>query len=274
MLRIGQIEYANCTPLFFVLKECFPCSGYEFIPGVPSELNGLMVSGQIDVCPCSSIEYALHASKYRILPQLSISSDGPVASVLLFSRRPVEELHDHTILLSSESATSVNLLKILMAQRYGHSSCRYIVTSHTTPDALTNESPALLLIGDAALRASLKEYDGYVYDLGELWRDWTGLPFVFALWLCRHEVAETDVLKAVARQLIQAKEQVPSYVTEIVEKVGEADWMGRERVLAYWRNNISYQLDERNIAGLKLFYEKCCQIGLITNLPELAFTEP
>jgi chorismate dehydratase len=276
MLRIGQIEYANCTPLFYVLKKCFSCSGYEFIAGVPSELNSRLSSGQIDVCPCSSIEYALHASEYRILPQLSISSDGPVASVLLFSRRPVEELHNQTILLSSESATSVNMLKIMMTQRYGASSCRYVVTRQTTPNALTNEpsASALLLIGDAALRASLKEFDGYLYDLGELWRDWTGLPFVFALWICRYEVAETVELKTVARQLIQAKELVQLYGADIVEKVSEANWMGRERLQAYWRNNISYQLDERNIAGLKLFYEKCHQIGLITNIPELIFTEP
>jgi chorismate dehydratase len=182
MLRIGQIEYANCTPLFHVLKECFPCSGYEFIPGVPSELNSRLASGLIDVCPCSSIEYARQASKYRILPQLSISSDGPVASVLLFSRCTIEKLQGRTILLSSESATSVNLLRVLMKQRY-NSVCRYLVTHQTTPDTLYDDSPALLLIGDAALRASLRESDVYIYDLGALWHDWTGLPFVFALWL-------------------------------------------------------------------------------------------
>ncbi|HIJ96155.1 MAG TPA: menaquinone biosynthesis protein [Desulfuromonadales bacterium] len=271
MLRIGQIEYANCTPLFYVLRERFPCSGYEFVPGVPSDLNNRLALGQIDVCPCSSIEFARHASEYRILPQLSISCNGPVASVLLFSRCPIEELQGTTILLSSESATSVNLLKILMQQRYG-CKCRYLVTRRTTGDALDVDSPAILLIGDAALRASLRESDGYVYDLGALWHDWTGLPFVFALWLCRQEVAETKELKIVSRQLIQAKELVSSYSTEIAEKVNEADWMGRERLLLYWRDNISYQLDERNIVGLTLFYEKCHQIGLLPDVPELRFT--
>jgi chorismate dehydratase len=270
MLRIGQIEYANCTPLFHVLKERFPCPDYEFISGVPSELNRLLASGEIDVCPCSSIEYALHASDYCIIPQLSISSDGAVASVLLFSRCPIEALQGQTILLSSESATSVNLLKILMKQRYD-CSCRYVVTRQTAPDAL-EDAPALLLIGDAALRASLRESDEYVYDLGALWRDWTGLPFVFALWLCRQQVADSGVLKTLALQLIQAKELVPSYYQEIAEVVHEGVWMGRERLKNYWQNNISYQLDERNIAGLSLFYNKCHQIGLITNVPELQFT--
>ena len=270
MLRIGQIEYANCTPLFHVLKEQFSCSGYEFIPGVPAELNRRLADGEIDVCPCSSIEYALRSSQYRILPELSISCNGPVASVLLFSRYPIEALQGRTILLSSESATSVNLLKILMAQRYG-CSCSYSVTDQTITQALAG-SPALLLIGDAALRASMMESDLFVYDLGEMWHEWTGLPFVFALWLCRREVAETPELRTLAQQLIQAKELVPSCYAEIAEQVCEAGWMGRERLLAYWRDNISYQLDEQGIAGLTTFYEKCHQIGLIKNRPVLHFT--
>ena len=86
MLKIGQIDYANCTPLFHVLREQFPCSGYEFVAGVPAELNRLLLSGEIDVCPSSSIEYAYHPELYTILPQLSISSIGAVASVLLWVR--------------------------------------------------------------------------------------------------------------------------------------------------------------------------------------------
>ncbi|NTW70592.1 MAG: menaquinone biosynthesis protein, partial [Chlorobiaceae bacterium] len=188
MLRIGRIEYANCTPLFHVLQEQFPCPEYEFVAGVPAELNRMLLTGAIDVCPSSSIEYAYHPDRYTILPQLSISSIGAVASVLLFSKVPVEKLDGQKILLSSESATSVNLLKILLAQCFG-CSCSYEVA----PPGVTvtdGESSALLLIGDSALRASLEKSDLFVYDLGEIWYSWTGFPFVFALWLCRNEVAE------------------------------------------------------------------------------------
>ena len=118
MLRIGQIEYANCTPLFHVLREQFPGSGYEFVTGVPAELNRMLLAGEIDVCPSSSIEYAYHPDRYTILPHLSISSIGAVASVLLFSKVPVEELDGLKIRLSSESATSVNLLKILLVTAF------------------------------------------------------------------------------------------------------------------------------------------------------------
>jgi len=272
MLRIGLIEYANCTPIYHVIRQKFSCSGYEFVRGVPTELNSFLELGKIDVCPSSSIEYALHHDRYRILPDLSISSDGAVASVLLFSRVPIEELDDKEILLSSESATSVNLLKILMARRY-KCNCRYVTTSLPLSDALL-ESPALLLIGDSALRASLLAVPTpYVYDLGAIWHDWTGLPFVFALWLCRIDVAENSDLKELAGQLIQTRLLLPEYYPEIAENALESSWMGSDRLLKYWRDNICYVLGKRELAGLVAFYEKCSELGLIASVPDLHFID-
>jgi chorismate dehydratase len=271
MLRIGQIEYANCTPIYHVLREHFPCSAYKFVNGVPTELNRLLGLGDIDVCPSSSIEYALHHDQYRILPQLSISSDGAVASVLLFTRIPIEDLDGNTILLSSESATSVNLLKILMAQRY-NCCCRYAVTSLSLSDALL-DSPALLLIGDAALRASFSDSGLLMYDLGTLWRDWTGLPFVFALWLSRKDVAGRASLKELANKLIQARLLLPMHYSVIAGEAIETSWMGYDRLIKYWRDNILYDLDRRKITGLMTFFQKCSELGLINSVPDLCFID-
>jgi len=269
ILELGEIEYANCTPLFYVLRDQFPCSGYRFTTGVPAALNKMLLAGGIDVCPSSSIEYAYHPERYRILPQLSISSNGAVASVLLFSRQPVESLDGSKVLLSSESATSVNLLKILLAQRYG-CSCTYEVAP-AGASAADDDSFPLLLIGDSALRASLVKADLFVYDLGDLWHSWTGLPFVFALWLCRNEVAECAEIKDLSRQLIQAKELVPGCLGQVASCTEEVKWLGYDRLMAYWRDNISYQLGEREQAGLMLYYEKCAEIGLIKEVPALRF---
>lgn len=269
MLKIGQIEYANCTPLFHVLRERFPCSGYEFVSGVPAELNRMLLTGKIDVCPSSSIEYAYHPERYTILPQLSIASIGAVASVLLFSRVPVEKLGGQKIRLSSESATSVNLLKILLGQRFG-CSCSY-ETAPPGAAVVDDESSALLLIGDSALRTSLDDTGLFVYDLGEMWYTWTGYPFVFALWLCRNEVAHGLEIRSLARQLIQAKELVLANLERVATCSKEVSWMGKERLLLYWRDNISYQLDERAQAGLMLYYAKCFECGLIEKVPELTF---
>lgn len=271
MLRIGQIEYANCTPLFHVLREQFPDSGYEYVTGVPARLNMMLLAGEIDVCPSSSIEFAYHPERYSILPQLSISSVGAVASVLLFSKVPVEELDGQKIRLSSESATSVNLLKILLVQRF-NCLCTYEVAPPVAA-AADDDSSALLLIGDSALRASLEKTDLFVYDLGELWYSWTGLPFVFALWLCRNEIAGSVELTTLARQLIQAKERVPDQLEKIAAGAKEAGWLGRERLLAYWRDNISYQFDEREQAGLMLYFVKCFEVGLIAALPAVRFAK-
>lgn len=269
MLKIGQIEYANCFPLFHVLRENFPCSGYKFVVGFPTELNRMLLSGEIDVCPASSIEYAWHPDRYTILPQLSISSIGAVASVLLFSKVPVDMLNGRSILLSSESATSVNLLKILLHQRFD-CSCSY---TKALPDATSpyGDSSAILLIGDSALKASLEKSDTFVYDLGEMWHTWTGYPFVFALWLCRNEVAKRLELKNLARLLIDAKNLVPAFLDKIEMPATTVAWMGRDRLLSYWRDNISYQLDDRAQAGLMLYFSKCYEGGLIPSVPDLNF---
>ncbi|MEI6215247.1 MAG: menaquinone biosynthesis protein [Desulfuromonadales bacterium] len=273
MLRIGRIEYANCTPLYHQLMELFPCDGYDFIAGVPAELNRKLAAGTIDVCPSSSIEYALHPDDYLILPDISISSCGAVGSVLLFSRFPIEKLNGSNILLSSESATSVNLLKILMSQLYG-ASCSYTVTRNSfTEVSFDADNPALLLIGDAALRAALSGTDMYMYDLGTLWFDWTGLPFVFALWLCRRDAACNEDLKTLGRQLIASRESATRSYGRIADCSLESDWMGRERLLSYWRHNISYELAPPELYGLKLFYKKCHMSGLIASVPSLQFTE-
>ena len=271
MIRIGRIAYANCTPIFHALQEQDPCEEYCFAGGVPARLNDMLAAGEIDVCPSSSIEYARHSAQYLILPGLSIRSIGAVGSVLLFSRIPLEQLDGQAVLLSSESATSVNLLRILMKMRFG-CSCRFTV-SNLPLDKAMRQAPAMLLIGDAALRASLQESDLFVYDLGKLWHDWTGLPFVFALWLCCKSAAEQRPaeMSRLARQLVAAKKHVAGSIDVIAQNSPETLWMGKDRLVAYWRDNISYDLGQRHLEGLMLFYRYCSELGLLQDVPVLHF---
>jgi len=271
MLRIGRIEYANCTPVFHALNELYPSSTYQYVGGVPAYLNGLLASGDIDVCPSSSITFSTHAEQLLIVPDISISSRGPVLSVLLFSAIPIEELDGKTVLLSSESATSVNLLKILLKVRYG-CNCSYQVTNQVDAGDL-HGAAALLLIGDAALRASKISSNMFVYDLGALWYDWTGEPFVFALWLTtRMAFANNgDELVRLFHQLRHAKVYAKEHLERIVEMSPERNWMGSELLLEYWRKNICYDLTEHHLAGLKRYYRLAMETGLIANVPELVF---
>jgi chorismate dehydratase len=133
----------------------------------------------------------------------------------------------------------------------------------------------MLLIGDSALRATLLETDLFVYDLGELWHDWTGLPFVFALWFCGCQVAR-DRYAEVARlasYLIASKERACADLESIAHESAEVQWMGSARLVAYWRDNISYDLDKRHLDGLTLFYRYCTDLGLLPVEPTLRFLE-
>ncbi|HEX9024295.1 MAG TPA: menaquinone biosynthesis protein [Geobacteraceae bacterium] len=273
MLTIGRIDYANVTPIFHALREHFSCDGYRFTAGVPARLNSLLAAGEIDVCPSSSIEYALRAERYLIIPGLSISSIGAVASVLLFSHVPIEELDGCEIMLSAESATSVNLLRILMAKRFG-CACRYAVSNVAPAEAL-GSAPAMLLIGDAALRTSMAGTGLRVYDLGTLWHEWTGLPFVFALWFCTRTAARErrQEVRKLAEELVLAKQYAEREREHIARVSPEAAWMGFERLMAYWRENISYELGGGEQNGLRLFYRYAAELELIPTAPELCFFE-
>lgn len=273
MLRIGRIAYANCTPIFHALQERYPDGDYSYVEGVPARLNAQLAKGDIDVCPSSSIAYALNPERYLIIPDLSISSCGPVQSVLLFSAVPIGELDGREVLLTAESATSVNLLKILLKQRYG-CHCSFRVTNHALNAAL-REAPAVLLIGDTALRELQASSGVRVYDLGEQWYDWTGTPFVFALWLASRKAFDThtEELRCLAGQLRSAKAYALENLDRIADVSPDADWMGRERLLHYWRSNLSYDLGREHCQGLARFFRLAADMGLIEQAPELVFLE-
>lgn len=150
-LKIGRIPYANLFPIFYTLQRECDCSGYKFIEGVPSTLNRLLRSGEIDISPSSSIEYLRCESQYTLLEGHSISSKGPIGSILLLSKKPIEELEGKTILVSSQSETSVALLGIILRKFY-KIECPLRPTDEPL-DFVISKADAYLAIGDDALKA-------------------------------------------------------------------------------------------------------------------------
>jgi chorismate dehydratase len=221
-LRVGQIEYANCTPLFSALKKNFDCTDYRFVSGVPAVLNGMLSRGEIDLCPSSSFEYAKSPDMYYLLPGLSISSIGAVKSVLLFSRLPIEQLDHQAIGLTTESETSVNLLKIILKKGYGLTN--HFQRSTLVLDDALNTFGAFLLIGDAALKRGLEARGIYVYDLGALWYELTGLPFVFALWIVTRKAVEAGIgeVRLLGERLLKAKRLAYESYGEIAASSGRS----------------------------------------------------
>lgn len=272
MLRIGEISYLNCTPVFAMLRERFADPDYCFVPGVPAVLNHQLSGGEIDVCPSSSIEYARHPGSYLILPGISIAAIGDVKSVLLLSPQPLEALDGAEIALTGESATSVALLKILLTCRYSFTNRFRVATAEE--QLLTKVGGPLLLIGDSALRAAVTGGYRYVYDLGKLWFDYTGLPFVFALWLIRRSAVarEPAACRRLAERLIISRQLAVTYFAEIAAVSVQNDWTNREFLINYWQT-ISYDLDEKHLEGLKLYFKLAVQCGIIEHEPPLCLLD-
>ncbi len=270
MLRIGRIDYANCTPLFLQLEAQLPADTTAIVHGVPATLNARLATGEIDLCISSSIEFSRHANEYAILPGHCIGSDGPVKSVLLFTTRPVEELGGQQLLVTSESATSVILLQILLNKRWGLSGCSVASSSLLWQEAL-EQAPGLLLIGDRALLAALCPKAGYCYDLGQEWKSLTGLPFVYALWLVNRR--STQGKEAALQQFISlldsARDRIAPDAELLARQAPEADWYGLQPLADYWRSAITYKLDQDHLEGLAMFYHHAAELKLI-----LAATKP
>jgi chorismate dehydratase len=265
--RIGQIDYLNCVPIFneFRRRHETDC---EFVRGVPAELNRLLAAGEIDVSPSSSFEYGRCAERYLLLPELSISSISAVKSVLLFTRRPLPELAGAPIAITSASATSVALLAILL-RRCFDMVCPLVISSAGSL-AQANEE-ALLLIGDAALAEVAKADDWHVYDLGELWWEFSGFPFVFALWIVRRSAYERDPqgISRLGRWFREAKEDAYASYGRLANQY-EGKGLKASALLDYWQT-ISYDLTDDHIRGVQLFFRLAAEDGLIGQSPHLEF---
>lgn len=269
-LRVGHIAYANCVPFFHYLRQC-GFSG-EIRSGVPAELNALLAAGEIDLSPSSSFEYGRNAKEYFLLPGHSISSCGPVQSVLLFSALPLAELGSAPIDLTHESATSINLLKILLAEflQIDPRVCRLAVQP---AEEIAIHGGSVLMIGDRALRTAQKLRDTTnIYDLGELWWRFTGLPFVFALWIVRAASAgqEAPALQLLQQQLAQARQQAFADLPLVAAQTPEQQWMGAATLVDYWRC-MSYDLTPQHLQGLRHYFALCVKHGLLPEAPILRF---
>ncbi|MHB8882620.1 MAG: menaquinone biosynthetic enzyme MqnA/MqnD family protein [Thermodesulfovibrionales bacterium] len=260
-LRIGEIPYANLFPIFYMLRKEADCSGYEFIEGVPSELNRRLRMGEVDVSPSSSIEYLRERGRYTLIEGHSISSSGPVGSILLFSKRPIEALDGLTILTSSQSETSVALLTIILRKFY-EIDCRLQTTSSPLEEALRSHE-ACLLIGDDALREAFQWPELLVYDLGDLWYKNTGLPSVFALWIARRELAaeHPELLDRLKKDLDRSKASALGQLDLIAAHSPLRHLLSEESLISYWRS-ISYDLSDTHRKGLELFGSYGRELGL------------
>ena len=269
-MRVGRIPYINCYPVYGAIDRQIVPLNAELVDGVPSALNNAMAAGGLDVSVISAVEYARDAARYLLLPDLAISCDGPVRSVMLFSRRPAGSLDHGRVLVSRSSMTSVALLQLMFEQVW-RSAPSFVPADAEIADLARSggeRHDARLIIGDAALLltsgTSLLAADyPYVYDLGAVWKEWTGLPFVFAVWVAQRTTPVAGAL-AIHAQLIQSRDWGLAHLDHLAAQAAVATGVARSKALEYL-SGLDYGLRSEHLAGLTTFFGKLAASGRVPN---------
>ena len=273
MIRLGNIAYSNCYPIHAAL--CNPARRppwLEVISGPPSRLNAMLARGELDVAPCSSIEIARHETEYLALDGVCIGSDGPVQSILLFSRRPLDDLEGARVALSRASATSRVLVRVLL-ERVWRAAPEYLDFDDAMADPLdAGAAEAALFIGDAALRRVPRDGE-QVTDLGAAWTEWTGLPFVYALWLIRSAAVKQPELPTVCREILRARDRAAAELPGLAEEAAPVFDMEAERLVAYWRS-VRYTYSEAMAEGLLRFLAYARELRAIPEPQDIRYYSP
>lgn len=271
MLTLGHIIYSNCFPVHAGIVTGQVPFPFKIVEGIPTELNRLLYEGKVDVSPSSSIEFAMNPGRYLLLPGFSITSRDRAMSIILQSRIPIADLSGRTVALTTASATSVVLLRVLLELQAGLSP-NYTLFEQGVEDP-SDRADAILTIGDFALtQTATAEYPN-LYDLGALWHEFTGLPFVFALWQVNYRKNIQKDLVALCSNLIQSKQYGMSRLRELADGHAGRFGLPPDVLFAYW-NSFSYDLGEAEQKGLLAYYGYAAEIGAINAVPDLRFWEP
>ena len=260
---LGRIPWINCFPVYGAIDRGLVDMPAELVNGTASELNDLLAAGELDVSVVSAVEYARNAPAYHLLPDLAITCDGPVHSVKLFSRKPLTELDGRTILLTASSRTSVLLLELLCSHRWSIAPKFATVRAESGDLESLGGLPheAVLVIGDAALMLAASEKYPVEIDLGEEWKAWTGLPFVFAVWAARRDASQEKV-QVIHQRLLQSRAWGMDHLDELAADAAKASGVAYDVCRDYF-DDLDYQLSYRHLAGLTDFFRRLAQDGMV-----------
>jgi chorismate dehydratase len=280
-LRVGRIPYINCYPVYGAIDRGIVPFEAALVDGIPTALNRGISEGTLDVSVVSAVEYARDAERLVLLPDLGITCDGPVRSVLLFSDRPATELGGREVVVSTSSMTSVALLELLFEHVWR---CRptFVPGDSEISDLARferrvagEERPARLVIGDAALLLGAGPRDGggaaashgapppyaHVYDLGAEWKRWTGQPFVFAVWVAQRTTPVADALRVHAA-LIESRDWGVANRPVLAAQAQAATGIARS-VCDEYLSGLDYRLSYPHLAGLTEFYRRLVLAGRV-----------
>lgn len=235
----------------------------ELVSKVPTGLNESMATGLIDMGPISSFTYGENQDHYTLLPDLSISANGAVRSIFLFTKgKALRDLDGLRVAVTNTSASSVALLRILLEKFERIHSC--YITMESNFSNMMREAEACLLIGDEAIKAYWANQGFTVYDLGEEWYKKTGLSMTFALWAVRNEIVATrqEELREIYSRFMHARDEgrrSPALVIKEAQKVLGGD----SHFWATYFKGLCYHLGDKEIRGLQAFYDYAYELNLL-----------
>ncbi|HLS47610.1 MAG TPA: menaquinone biosynthesis protein [Gemmatimonadales bacterium] len=262
-MKLGRIPWINCYPVYAAADRGIVPMPATMVSGTAAELNDLLAAGELDLSVVSAVEYARNAAAYHLLPDLAISCDGPVHSVALFSRKPPEALDGATILRTASSRTSVLLLELLCRHRWKVSP-RYATARAEAADLVSLAGlphDAVLVIGDAALLLAARQVYPYMVDLGLAWKEWTGLPFVFAVWAARRD-SPAEPVRKVHERLLESTAWGQEHLDTLARAAAGNTGLAVDVCRAYF-GDLDYALSYRHLAGLTDFFRRLAQDGLV-----------
>ena len=245
----ARIPYANAAP-FYTLWADAPFAVRNLSP---RDLGREAEAGGVDLGLMATGDFLRLRDRFELLAPMGVAARGPVQSVLLFSRRPASALAGALISVTPETSTSIRLLKLLLNVKRGLPGVRFVRGLEPA------QADALLLIGDNAMRTRNRPPDGFVHtlDLGDDWLDWTGLPFVYAVWAGWPDALDPEQVCA----LREARACGEREVAQIAREVGAGNAGLECRTLRYLRDTLRYGLGDREIAGLERFHTLAVELG-------------
>jgi chorismate dehydratase len=260
-IKLAVNYFLNSRPLVYGFENGLADGKFELVFASPSECAQLLRDNKVDLALLPSIEYPFN-SRYRIVDKVAITSRGPVESVLLFLKGPIEEIQ--SVALDKSSLSSSALLKILCREKYNISPD--FIRMEPNLEKMMARADAALLIGDNALYADKKDY--HVRDLGSDWTKMTGFPFVYAIWTGTLGRIKTESIKYFSMSLKNGILNIPKIAHDYAEKDKRGTY---KKNLKYLKENIKFNFGLRAQQGLIEFYRYAEYHRLIEELPELRF---
>jgi chorismate dehydratase len=253
--RVGHIQFLNCLPLYWGLARTGTLLDLELTKDTPEKLSEKLVRGDLDIGPITLVEFLRHTDDLVAFPDIAVGCDGPVMSCVIVSQVPLDRLDGARVALGSTSRTSVRLAQLLLAEQVGVRPSYY--TCPPDLPLMMQEAEAAVLIGDAALRANLHEGPKLgldVHDLGAMWKEWTGLPFVFAVWAARRDYLECEpvLTRKVHQAFLASRDLSLDEVVKVAEQAARWETFD-ERVLERYFTTLDFRFGGAQLDAVSEF---------------------